>query len=226
MLFASFLQAQSLKVVDTESVQSGVVGSELRTAIRLQNVSSETIYVRSEKLNNQIGSSQKSFFCIDNDCVDGDIVSVDQLFPIKPNETITVLTSVLETGLVTAVSTVKYRFVNARDTDDFTDFELNYDISERIKEGMLYTSENMELSDVYPNPVSETAIFNYTILDNAKEAKIIIHNVLGSIAGEYVLSAFENRLAVDMESYNPGVYFYTLYLDKEGVATKKLVVRK
>ena len=226
MLFASFLQAQSLKVVDTESVQSGVVGSELRTAIRLQNVSSETIYVRAEKLNNQIGSSQKSFFCIDNDCVDGDIVSVDQLFPIQPSETITVLTSVLETGLVTAVSTVKYRFVNASDTDDFTDFELNYDISERIKEGMLYSSENMELSDVYPNPVSETAIFNYTIIDNAKEAKIIIHNVLGSIAGEYVLSAFENRLAVDMEAYNPGVYFYTLYLDKEGVATKKLVVRK
>ena len=136
------------------------------------------------------------------------------------------MTSVLETGLVPAVSTVKYRFVNVDDPEDFTDFEINYDISERIKEGLLYASDGMELSDVYPNPVSETAIFNYTIVDNSQEAKIVIHNVLGSVAVEYVLSDFENRLSVDMETYNPGVYFYTLYLDKEGVATKKLVVRK
>lgn len=174
----------------------------------------------------QIGSSQKAFFCIDNDCIEENIVPPSFIREIMPGETVDFLTAVLETGLVQSNSTVKYRFYNVNNPEDNIEFELNYAIDERIKEGLLYSSDALELSDVYPNPVSEKAIFDYLIKDNSKEAKIVIHNVLGSVAGEYVLSPYEYKLSVEMDPYNPGVYFYTLYLDNEGVATKKLVVRK
>ena len=219
-------QSQSLRIVDTDANQSGVVGTEMRTTIKLQNVSSEPIYVTVYRVGQQIGSSQKSFFCIDNDCLDENIVVSNFSKEIMPGEIIAYFSTVLETGLVQGVSAIKYRFATVHNPDDFVDFEMSFTVGERIREGILYSSDNLELNDVYPNPVSETAIFDYFIKENNKEAKIVIHNVLGSIAGEYILNPYESKLKVEMEFYNPGVYFYTLYLDNKGVATKKLVVRK
>ena len=219
-------QAQSLRVVSTNTDLSGVIGEEISTSIKLQNTSSETVQIIASTLKSQIGSSQKSFLCPTNDCNESNIVRADTFIEILPGQTLEVYTSVLETGLVPGVGSIIYRFTNTSDPDDYTDLELNINVTERTIEGVLYSSDKLELSDVFPNPVSETAVFNYQIKDNSKEAKIVIHNVLGSVAGEYILSSFENRLKVDMEAYNPGVYFYSLYLDNEGVATKKLVVRK
>jgi hypothetical protein len=219
-------QSQSIRIVDTDASQSGVVGSEVRTTVKLQNISSQPILITVHRIEQQIGSSQKTFYCIDNDCLDENIAVSHLSKEILPGETIDYFNIVLQTGLVQGISTVKYRFSTAYNPDDFVEFEINYSIEERIKEGILYSSEKIELNDVYPNPVSDIAIFDYLIKENNKEAKIVIHNVLGSIAGEYILSPYESKLKVEMELYNPGVYFYTLYLDNEGVATKKLVVRK
>lgn len=226
VLGVCYAQAQSLRIVDTSDDLTGVVGEQIRSTIKLQNTSSERIEVVASTIKSQIGSSQKSFLCADNDCSEENIVSGDTFIEILPGQTIDVYTTVLETGLVPGVGSLIYRFSNVANPDDYTDLEISISVTERTIEGVLYSSDNLELSDVFPNPVSETAVFNYQLKDNSKEAKIVIHNVLGSVAGEYILSSFENRLKVDMENYNPGVYFYSLYLDNEGVATKKLVVRK
>ncbi len=58
------------------------------------------------------------------------------------------------------------------------------------------------------------------------EQENIIHSVLGSVISEFNLSPYESRLSIPVIEYNPGVYFYTLYIDNEGVATKKMIVRK
>ena len=145
---------------------------------------------------------------------------------IMPGQTSESIVAVLESGLVASISSVTYRLTNVKHPNDFIDFEIQYDVTERPSEGLLYSSTNVDLTDVYPNPVTEFAIFDYQIKDDSKEAKIIIHNVLGSIAGEYKLNPFEQQLKVSVEDFNPGVYFYSLYIDNEGVATKKLVVRK
>lgn len=226
LLFAVSANAQSLRIINSESSISGVVGTEIRTTLRVQNISSQPITVNVIKYNEQIGSSQKAFICIGNDCLEENIVQPEYKRKIMPGETVDFLTAVLETGLVQSISAVKYLFYNVGDPDDNQEIELNYSIGERIKDGVLHSSETLDLNDVYPNPVSETAYFDYLIKDGSKEAKIVIHNVLGSVAGEYILSPYESRLDVEMEAYNPGVYFYTLYLDNEGIATKKLVVRK
>ena len=226
LLLTLSANAQSLKVINADSDFSGMVGTEIRTALRLQNISTEPIFVNVLQVDEQIGSSQKSFYCIDNDCTKENIVQQNFIREIFPGETIEFLTTVLETGLVQSISSVKYRFYDVNNPEDNIDFELNYAIAERKKEGVLYSSKDLELSDVYPNPVSKTAIFDYLIKDNSKEAKIVIHNVLGSVAGEYILSPYESKLSIEVDPFNPGVYFYTLYLDNEGVATKKLVVRK
>ena len=223
--------AQSLKIVDTDANQRGIIGKDIRTTLKIKNITNEPIYFSVSEVKKQIGSSQKSFICIDNDCGKNNIALRTEKIPamiikIMPGKTSESIVAVLESGLIASISSITYRFTNVKHPNDFVDFEFHYDITERPSEGLLYSSTNVDLTDVYPNPVTEFAIFDYKIKDDSKEAKIIIHNVLGSIAGEYKLNPFEQQLKVSVEDFNPGVYFYSLYIDNEGVATKKLVVRK
>ncbi len=223
--------AQSLQVIDTGASHQGLVGQEIRTPLIIKNVSDQPVYYRVSVVKEQIGSSQKTYLCIDNDCDKGNIarrgVSIsDVIHKLEPGDIDKTIVAVLEAGLVQGVGSVTYQITNARNPNDYIRFELQYEIEEPPQEGLLYSSKNVELSDVYPNPATEVAVFDYLIKDDSKEAKIIIHNVLGSVAGEFKLNPYEHQLKVPVNDFNPGVYFYSLYIDNEGVATKKLVVRK
>jgi hypothetical protein len=84
----------------------------------------------------------------------------------------------------------------------------------------------MTLHDVYPNPVVDHAVVDYRILNDQVKAKIVIHNLLGNVVGEYALPSMENYVRFRTEGLSAGIYFYTLYIDNEGVMTRKLIVRK
>ena len=230
-LFGFAASAQSLEIVNTEVDQQGIIGQDIRTVIKIKNISDKPVYFSIYEVKKTIGSSQKSFLCFDNDCDNGNIANrsgkiIDYVRKLMPGEIDESVVAVLESGLIRGISSISYRVFNVKSPEDYTQIELHYSIEEISKEGLLYSSKTVDLSDVYPNPVTEVAIFDYKIKNDSKEAKIIIHNVLGSIAGEYKLNPFEQQLKVSVENYNPGVYFYSLYIDNEGVATKKLVVRK
>jgi len=227
--FATF--GQSLKIVDTRTSQRGTVGEDIRTTLKIKNISNQPISFRITEVKKQIGSSQKLFLCIDNDCDNGSIAQrttkiTDLVHKIMPGNTDESIVVVMESGLIPGVSAVTYQIVNVSQATDYTLLDLQYEIGEKPTEGLLYSSLNVDLHNVYPNPAIEFAVFDYKIKDDSKEAKIIIHNVLGSVAGEFQLNPFEQQLKVSVENFNPGVYFYSLYIDNEGVATKKLVVRK
>ena len=224
-------QAQSLKLVDTNLNQNGILGRDIVTNLKILNTSDKDVRYRVLVYARQIGSSQENLICIGEECFKGAEIARMEYNPnltrtVRAGETDKAISLVLESGLVQGVSSVTYRVENLDNPSDFITFEMNYEVNELTDEGLLYSSKNVDLSDVYPNPVTEVAIFDYNLKDDSKEAKIIIHNVLGSIAGEYQLSPYEHQLKISVEQFNPGVYFYSLYIDNEGVATKKLVVRK
>lgn len=231
MAFSVVSQAQSLKLVDTDMNQNGVVGNDIVTPLKIFNSSDQDVRYIIYVLSKQIGSSQENFICLGKECFKGADISRKDYNAhlsrtIRAGETDDMVKIILESGLVQGVSSVTYRIENVNDPADYSTFEIQYEVSEVKEEGLLYSSINVDLSDVYPNPVTETAIFDYHLKDDSKDAKIIIHNLLGSVAGEYQLSPYEHQLKVSVETFNPGVYFYSLYIDGEGVATKKLVVRK
>ncbi|MCS6969309.1 MAG: T9SS type A sorting domain-containing protein [Cytophagales bacterium] len=98
--------------------------------------------------------------------------------------------------------------------------------SEKTDENLLYASEQFTISNIYPNPASEVASFNYAFYDFQTSAKIVIRNVLGSIVGEYLLSPTERQITLSLERWAPGVYFYTLWINNKSVVTKKLVIKR
>jgi hypothetical protein len=106
------------------------------------------------------------------------------------------------------------------------EFTVNFTVTEKPEKQSLYSSRFINLHDVYPNPVTDYAFVEYKILNEQVKAKIIMHNLLGNSVGDYPLPSSESRVRIRVEDLNAGIYFYTLYLDNEGVMTRKLIVKK
>jgi hypothetical protein len=99
-------------------------------------------------------------------------------------------------------------------------------VEERPTRTYVFQSKEITMHDVYPNPIQYQAFIDYKLHSESVKAKIIIHNILGKNMGEYELNTTENRLKIEVDDLLPGVYFYTLYLDNNGILTRKLMVRK
>ena len=89
-----------------------------------------------------------------------------------------------------------------------------------------FSNPDIEVQNIYPNPASNMAILNYSLLDPQKEAKIVVHDLLGTMTRDYPLNHYEKTLKIDTSDFKEGVYFYTLYSDGENKVTKKLIIKK
>lgn len=83
----------------------------------------------------------------------------------------------------------------------------------------------VEFSNAYPNPVSSFVNFNYNIA-GAGSAEFIITDILGSEIYRVELQNENNKLSIDLSTYNVGVYFYSLFVDGRQQFTRKLIIRR
>jgi hypothetical protein len=107
-----------------------------------------------------------------------------------------------------------------------TELPVSIHIDEKQSKSIVFRSKDILVHDLYPNPVSTMAFLDYELFSEQKKAKIVIHNILGSDVGEQELPFFETRAKISVEDLSPGVYFYTVYLENEGVTTRKPIVRR
>lgn len=104
--------------------------------------------------------------------------------------------------------------------------EISFEVSDRKVQDVFYSKGNISVNSFFPNPAVKSAIMEYQISPYTEGAKITLQNILGSIVATYILSPEENRLSISTEDLDPGVYFYTLSVKDEGLATRKLIVKK
>lgn len=87
----------------------------------------------------------------------------------------------------------------------------------------MFANEHIVVSNVYPNPASESAEIDYALTSG--DAKITLLNVLGTPVAEYTLDRNDRKLRIPTRTMETGVYLYLLSIDGRKVATKKLLVR-
>ncbi|MCA6073912.1 T9SS type A sorting domain-containing protein [Fulvivirga sedimenti] len=225
-LASHIISAQELQVVENSIVHTGRIGSVMKVPVTLVNTSDRPIYVAIKRTNKVIGTSQKSYFCWGNECYSEETDKLPLSKRLEPGEKSSAFVSVLEAGLAEGISTVNYQIYNRDNPMDYVEYEITYSVEDKVAERFIYESRAIRINDVYPNPVTEFAFIDYNILDRDVEAKVVIHNVLGSAVAEYDLPYLETRVKVNADEFNAGVYFYTLYVDNEGVMSRKLIVRK
>lgn len=92
-------------------------------------------------------------------------------------------------------------------------------------EELLFVSDKISVSNVYPNPASEYAEIDFTINPGLRDAKLTFYNVLGSQMQEFTLNKNDRKLRINTRDMATGLYFYQLSVDGKKVATKKMLVR-
>jgi hypothetical protein len=224
MLIALAVCGQSFEMTGLQEAYKGSIGETVKAPIRFKNTTDKPIVLVIRKLQEQIGSTQRNFFCPDGNCLEERVT--DYTVRIEPGQTLTNLQFGLEGGLVPGGSFVRYIAFNKSNPAHFVEFDLNFNIEEKPQKENIYQSNLITVRDVYPNPTVDYAFVNYNLLSDRTKAKIRVHNILGNIVGEYDLSVSENLLRIKTEELNAGIYFYTLYMDNESVMTRKLIVRK
>ena len=217
---------QSLKLLDTDQNWEGRIGDRIEALIKVQNVTDQPISIVIKRVKAEIGTTQINQVCFDGNCIEDNLDNLTFTKKLDPGEITTGFVSILNAGLTEEFSIVSYHIYNKDNPLDAIDFDVHYTVKEALQDDIFYESSEILLKDVYPNPVAESAFLDYQLKTEEKKAKIILHNVLGSFVGDYSLPFNENQLKINTQDLNPGVYFYTLYIDSRSITTKKFVVKK
>jgi hypothetical protein len=225
MVFSSScLYAQGFEIAPVQESYKGTIGETIKAPLRFKNTSDKPITLIIRKVYEQIGSTQKKYFCIDNSCLDAKVE--DYILKVEPGQTITNFYVALDAGLNQNESTVRYLAYNKSNPNQSLEVDLNFNVEEKPDKATIYNSRHIIVYDVYPNPAVEIANLAYKLTSDQVKAKILVHNILGNIIGEYALTSLETLVRIKTEDLSPGIYFYTLYVENEGVMTRKLIVKK
>jgi hypothetical protein len=217
--------SQSFKI-DSDQKHMGSVGSEVKAVLTIRNLTNKPLQLQIKRINSQLGSSQNSYFCWGDDCIKDQSNAFSSSKTIEARGLSSKFTSVLEAGLVETNSAVKYLIYNVNNPADSIIHEVSYVIEDQNLKKILFHNKDIQISNIYPNPVANFAFFNYTLSAKKKEAKIVIHNVLGSIIAEYDLPHDDSRIKISTNELNSGVYFYTIKVDNDNLITKKLIIKR
>lgn len=217
-------KAQQFELPDIQESYQTAVGETLRIPIKITNLSDKPVFYIIRRVQSDLGESQKGYFCLDKNCLETGISEFSKR--VGPGETLEQLAFVLESGLVANQQTIKFQVFPKGNTLETKEYQVNIHVQERLEKPVLFHSKDITIQDVYPNPVQDYAYIEYRLHNENVKAKLTIHNILGKPMNEVELPSSENRVKLQTEEYTSGIYFYTLYLDNNGVLTRKLIIRK
>ncbi|MCE7863500.1 MAG: T9SS C-terminal target domain-containing protein [Bacteroidetes bacterium CHB5] len=217
-------KAQQFELPDIKESYQTAVGETLRIPIKITNLSDKPIFYIIRRVQSDLGESQKGYFCLDKNCLETGISEFSKR--VEPGETLQQLAFVLESGLVANQQTIKFQVFPKGNASETKEYQVNINVQERLEKPVLFHSKDITIQDVYPNPIQDYAYIEYRLHNENAKAKLTIHNILGKPMNEVELPSSETRVKLQTEEYTSGIYFYTLYLDNNGVLTRKLIIRK
>ncbi|MCW5911597.1 MAG: T9SS type A sorting domain-containing protein [Cyclobacteriaceae bacterium] len=217
-------KAQQPELAEIQETYQTTIGETLRIPIKVTNQSDRPLIYIIRKVQSDLGESQKGYFCLDKNCLETGISELTKR--LEPGETLQHLAFVVESGLIASQHAIRFQVFPRGNQAEMQEYNMHINVHERTEKPVLFHSKDITIQDVYPNPVQDYAYIDYRIHNENTKARLTIHNILGKPMDELELPTSETRVKLQTEEYTSGIYFYTLYLDNNGVLTRKLIVRK
>ena len=225
LLVPIIAESQQVRLLSEGLEFKGDLGSIQRKTVILQNETNQVKTYLLKNLRGNIGSSQRVRVCIGDQCYDPKKDLAKIKFTLEPGEVLTDLYLDFDMGIAETRGSFDLSFVNESNLRDLFVVEASYEVDDPIKVDE-FDYKDLVLSDVYPNPSVRMAQFDYNFKNKAVKAKITINSFIGNPIADYELDPERSTLAINVSDFNPGIYFYTLFLDNKNIVTKKLVVKK
>lgn len=216
--------AQQVRVLSEVVDFSGEIGSSQRKTVILQNESNQVKTYLLKNIRGSVGSSQKVKICLDDQCFDPKKDLTKITLKLAPGEIYTGLYLEFEMGIAETRGSFDLFFVNAENIRENFVVEARYEVASASLKKISH--KDINLSEIYPNPSNRIAQLDYELVNPKAKAKISINSFIGNPIAEYELDPERNSLVINVTDFQPGVYFYTLFVDNKNVVTKKLQVKK
>lgn len=226
LMLPLYASAQEIRVLSEDLNFEGKINASQRKTVILQNETDQTQVYFLKNLRGNVGSSQNVKVCIGNDCFDPKRELSKIKVELQPGEIMTDLYLEFDLGIVETRGSFDLFFVNEKNIREAFIVEARYEVANPAIAEEGFSSDILTLSDVYPNPSQRVAQLDYYILDKNSNARIAINSFIGNPVADYTLDPERNTLVINVSDFNPGVYFYTLFVDNKNIITKKLVVKK
>lgn len=220
------VEAQQVRVLSDGVDFRGDLGSTQRKTVFLQNDTDQVKTYLLKNLRGNIGSSQHVRICIGEECYDPKKDLAKIKLTLEPGELLTDMYLDFEMGIVETRGSFDLSFANENNLRDVFIVEARYEVDDPAVKVDEFDYKDIVLSDVYPNPSVRIAQFDYKLKNQSVKARIAINSFIGNPIADYELDPERNSLPINVSDFNPGIYFYTLFLDNKNIVTKKLVVKK
>lgn len=124
----------------------------------------------------------------------------------------------------TGVTSVKYTFFDANNSQDSVYIIINYYAGNAgINQNEL---DNIVFSNAFPNPASSYISLRVSVPVSSKKNMIVIKDMLGGIVKEVKIVDSEDLIKINVGDLSEGIYFYSLLIDDKIFKTKKLIISK
>src|SRR5688572_5866070 len=137
MMISCGVFAQSFEVTSLQDSYKGYIGEAIKAPIRFKNTSDKAITLIIRNVDAQIGSSQKNYFCLDNNCLDHKVE--DFIVKIEAGQILNTFQIVLEAGLVSGESSLHYIAFNKFNPGHSVEFDLNFVVEEKPEKQNIYS---------------------------------------------------------------------------------------
>jgi len=224
LLMLPFAAEAQVRVLSENLEFSGKIGTSQRQSLIIQNESNQTKEFQLKFLRGNIGSSQNVKVCIGDKCFDPKKDLSKVKLTLQPNEIFTDLYLDFDLGISEVKGSFDLHFVNIANIRDIFVVEAVYEVFNPVEDETNH--RDITLGSVYPNPSYRIAQIDYKFKNPNASAKIAINSFIGNPVAEYQLDPLQNTLVINVADLNPGVYFYTLFIDNKNIVTRKLVVKK
>lgn len=87
-------------------------------------------------------------------------------------------------------------------------------------------TDKIRFGNIYPNPAVNFVEIPYDVLENFKDARVTVMNMIGAPLLEYPVSASGNKIKANTSSLESGIYMVQFVVDGKKVGTKKLLVER
>lgn len=216
---------QSLQLLgEVASTHTAKTNTWINTPLTISNVSDRPIRVAIRPVDRVLNPSQISSLCFEEECREDN--QALELTTLLPGESVSDVLVRFNTGFEERSNTVNYFIYNLDNPQDGIHHSLTYRVRNAFPYGILFSQDDLQVGNAYPNPVTTEATIDYRLPSIGGTAKIMIHNILGNKLLESELKTGRTNLKLPTDRLNNGIYFYSLYLNGQEMVTKKLVVRK
>ena len=231
-IFAAFSQDYVKFFYNGEEVHDTVVVypermyDENEFTIGIQNIWTDSLFLTvTKEVLASVGESMNTF-CLGS-CYDPSVMVSPRTLDLAPNE----ISNSGQFHLVyypmgaEGVSIVKYTISDSRiNTPSIGEFVVKFDTR---SEGIHDASLQVNKFSAYPNPASSQVTIQYDLSNRSSNdvTKIVITNLVGKKVRVIPVSNTAGKKNIDVSNLVAGIYFYSLEINGQATATKKLIVK-